>query len=115
MDAQDSLEAGNMQLKVTSRECKCKKEEREQKQTEITEKKLIVKCDKLVVYDGTNESVESDDTTGDLYLPMCTMATTQGYTCVQTARRGTPFRPGPRGRGTRGRQLGNLKNLPSYI
>ena len=43
-----STEVGNIQLKVTSTQCKCKKEEKEdteQKPTEITEKKAIVKCD----------------------------------------------------------------------
>ena len=40
--AQCSIEAGNVQLKVTSRQHKCKKEEKEdteQKPTEITDKK----------------------------------------------------------------------------
>ena len=39
----------------------------------------------------------------DSHLPVCTMAPTQGYTHVQTARRGTPFKASPRRRGTRGR------------
>ena len=103
---------------MKSREYKHKKEEKEdteQKPTEITEKKAIVKCDKLVVYNGPDEVVESDETTGDLYSPMCTMPDTEAYTHVQTARRGKPFRQGARGRGTRGRLLGNLKNSPNYI
>ena len=44
--AQCSIEAGNVQLKATSRQCKSKKlekEDTEQKPTEITEKKAIVK------------------------------------------------------------------------
>ena len=101
-----------------SRQHKCKKEEKEdteQKPTEITEKKAIVKCDKLVVYNGPDEVVESDETRGDLYSLMSTMPDTEAYTCVQTARRGKPFRQGARGRGTRGRLLGNLKISPNYI
>ena len=93
--ARGSIEAGNIQLKVTSRECKCKKDEKEdteQNQSEITAKKPTVKCDKLVVYNRPKEVVECDDTTGLLYSPMCTMAGTEGCTHVQTARRGTPFR-----------------------
>ena len=74
-----------------------------------------MKCDKLVVYNGPDEVVESDETRGDLYSPMSTMLDTEAYTHVQTARRGKPFRQGTRGRGTRGRLLGNLKISPNYI
>ena len=76
-----------------------------------------MKCDKLVVYHGrNNELVKSDDDEkDDSYSPVCSMALTQGYTHVQIARRGTPFRPTPWVRDTRGRQLGNLKNSPSYV
>ena len=74
-----------------------------------------MKCDKLVIYNGPEEVVESDETRGDLYSPMSTMLDTEAYTHVQTARRGKPFRQGARGRGTRGRQLGNLKMSPNYI
>ena len=74
-----------------------------------------MKCDKLVIYNGPEEVVESDETRGDLYSPMSTMLDTEAYTHVQTARRGKPFRQGARGRGTRGRLLGNLKMSPNYI
>ena len=74
-----------------------------------------MKCDKLAVYNGPEEVVESDETRGDLYSPMSTMPDTEAYTHVQTARRGKPFRQGARGRGTRGRLLGNLKISPNYI
>ena len=116
--AQCSIEAGNIQLKATSRQHKSKKQEKEdteQKPTEITEKKAIVKCDKLVIYNGPEEVVESDETRGDLSSPMSTILDTEAYTRVQTARRGKPFRQGARGRGTRGRLLGNLKMSPNYI
>ena len=46
---------------------------------------------------------------------MSTMLDTEAYTHVQTARREKPFRQGARGRGTRGRLLGNLKMSPNYI
>ena len=116
--AQCSIEIGDVQLKATSRQRKSKKQEKEdteQNPTEITEKKAIVKCDKLVIYNGPEEVVESDETRGDLYSPMSTMLDTEAYTHVQTARRGKPFRQGARGRGTRGRLLGNLKMSPNYI
>ena len=74
-----------------------------------------MKCDKLVVYNGPDEVVESDETRGDLYTPMSTMPDTEAYTHMQTARRAKPFRQGARGRGTRGRLLGNLKISPNYI
>ena len=74
-----------------------------------------MKCDKLVIYNGPEEVVESDETRGDLYSPMSTMLDTEAYTHVQTARRGKPFRQGARGRGSRGRLLGNLKMSPNCI
>ena len=74
-----------------------------------------MKCDKLVIYNGPEEVVESDETRGNLYSPMSTMLDTEAYTHVQTARRGKPFSQGARGRGTRGRLLGNLKMSPNYI
>ena len=116
--AQCSIGTGNIQLKATSRQCKSKKqkkEDTEQKPTEITEKKPIVKYDKLVTYNGPEEVVESDETRGDLYSPMSTMLDTEAYTHLQTARRGKPFRQGARGRCTRGRLLGNLKMSPNNI
>ena len=74
-----------------------------------------MKCDKLVIFNGPEKVVESDETRGDLYSPMSNMLDTEAYTHVQTARRGKPFRQGARGRGTRGRLLGNLKMSPNYI
>ena len=74
-----------------------------------------MKCDKLVIFNGPEKVVESDETRGDLYSPMSTMLDIEAYTHVQTARRGKPFRQGARGRGTRGRLLGNLKMSPNYI
>ena len=74
-----------------------------------------MKCDKLVVYNGPDEVVESDETRGGLYSPMSTMPDTEAYTHVQTARRGKPLRQGARGRGTRGRLLGNVNISPKYI
>ena len=107
--ARDSMTASKFQMKGTLKECKSKKEKIEEK-PDINTRKPIVKCNKLIVYDGTNTTLHDDS-----YYGGCTMPGSKGYSRLQTARRGKPYKGTPMGRSVSPRNLGNLHNAPGYF
>ena len=88
------MTASKFQMKGTLKECKSKKENIEEK-SDVNTRKPIVKCNKLIVYDGTNTRLH-----GDLYYGAC---------------KGKPYKGTPMGRSVSQRNLGNLHNAPGYL
>ena len=107
--AHDSMTASKFQMKGTLKECKSKKENIEEK-PDVNTRKPIVKCNKLIVCDGTNTRLHDDS-----YYGGCTMPGSEGYSRLQTAHRGKPYRGTPMSRSVRPRNLGNLHNAPGYL
>ena len=58
-----------------------------------------------------DEVTEKDD----LCYEGCNMPAMKGYIRLQTARRGTPYKCNPMGRGVTPRNLGNLQKAPGYL
>ena len=107
--ARDSMTAAKFQMKGTLKEHKSKKENIEEK-PDISTRKPIVKCNKLIVYDGTKTRLHDDS-----YYGGCTMPGSEGYSRLQTARRGKPYKETPMGRSVSPRNLGNLHNAPGNL
>ena len=107
--ARDSMTASKFQMKGTLKEHKSKKQNIEEK-PDVNTRKPIVKCNKLIVYDGTNTRLHDDS-----YYGGCTMPGSKGYSRLQTARRGKPYKGTPMGRSVSQRNLGNLHNAPGYL
>ena len=105
----DSMTASKFQMKGTLKECKSKKENIKEK-PDVNTRKPIVKCNKLIVYDGTNTRLHDDS-----YYGGCTMPGSKGYSRLQTAHRGKPYKGTPMGRSVSPRNLGNLHNAPGYL
>ena len=103
------MTASKFQIKGTLKEHKSKKENIEEK-PDVNTRKPIVKCNKLIVYDGTNTRLHDDSYNGG-----CTMPGSKGYSRLQTARRGKPYKGTPMGRSVSPRNLGNLNNAPGYL
>ena len=97
----DSIQAASFQMKGTLKEHKSRKEDIPEKPN--IERKPVVRCDKLIVYDakkGDKElESEKDEVTekDDSYYEGCSMPAMKGYTSLQTARRGTPYKCNPMG------------------
>ena len=96
-------------MKGTLKERKSKKKNIEEK-PDVNTRKPIVKCNKLIVYDGTNTTLHDDS-----YYGGCTMPGSKGYSRLQTAHRGKPYKGTPMGRSVSPRNLGNLHNAPGYL
>ena len=62
------------------------------------------------MYDGTNTRLHDD-----LYYGGCTMPGSKGYSRLQTACRGKPYKGTPMGRSVSPRNLGKLHNAPGYL
>ena len=103
------MTASKCQMKGTLKERKSKKENIEKK-PDVNTRKPIVKCNKLIVYDGTNTRLHDDSYNGG-----CTMPGSKGYSRLQTARRGKPYKGTAMGRSVSPRNLGNLNNAPGYL
>ena len=107
--AHDSMTTSKFQMKGTLKERKSKKENIEEK-SDVNIRKPIVKCNKLIVYDGTNTRLIDDS-----YYGGCTMPGSKGYSRLQTACSGKPYKGTPMGRSVSSRNLGNLHNAPGYL
>ena len=103
------MTAVKFQIKGTLKECKSKKENIEEK-PDVNTRKPIVKCNKLIVYDGTKTRLHDDS-----YYGGCTKPGSKGYSRLQTARRGKPYKGTAMGRSVSPRNLGNLHNAPGYL
>ena len=103
------MTALKFQMKGTLKERESKKENIEEK-PDVNTRKPIVKCNKLIVYDGTKTRLHADS-----YYGGCTMPGSKGYSRLQTARRGKPYRGTPMSRSVSPRNLGNLHNAPGYL
>ena len=103
------MTASKFQMKGTLKEHKSKKENIEEK-PDVNTRKPIVKCNKLIVYDGTKTRPHDDS-----YYGSCTMPGSKGYSRLQTAHRGKPYKGTPMGRSVSPRNLGNLHNSPGYL
>ena len=103
------MTASKFQMKGTLKERKSKKENIEEK-PDVNTRKPIVKCNKLIVYDGTKTTLHNDS-----YYGGYTMPGSKGYTRLQTACRGKPYKGTPMVRSVSPRNLGNLHNAPGYL
>ena len=103
------MTASKFQMKGTLKERKSKKENIEEK-PDVNTRKPIVKCNKLIVYDGTNTRLHDDS-----YYGGCTIPGSKGYSRLRTACRGKPYKGTPVGRSVSPRNLGNLHNAPGYL